>query len=227
MKNILVIAPHADDEILGCGATMAKHVANGDNVYVAILTNASVGAPELFSPESISEIRKEALQAHGLLGVKETFFMEFPAPALNAFPEYKISVEVSALIKRIDANVLYLPHPSDIHQDHAAVYRACLVAARPTKIFNHNIERILCYETLSETEWAPYQLTDYFRPNYFVDVDGFIEQKLKAMECFASQLRPFPSSRSIETLIALSKLRGSTVGTKHAEAFTVERILAS
>ena len=101
MKNILVIAPHADDEVLGCGATMAKLANQGNNVYVLIATNASIGAPELFGPEIIRQVRSEALEAHKLLGIKETAFLELPAPALDQYPRYKIANEIASVIRRL------------------------------------------------------------------------------------------------------------------------------
>ena len=223
MKNkILVVAPHADDEIIGCGATIAKAINNGDEVYIVIATNAHVGAPELFDEQAISKVREEALQAHTYLGVSKTFFLDFPAPALNAFPEYKISVALSQIINEIQPNILYVPHPGDLHQDHKATYRASLVAARPQG--NYSIEEIYCYETLSETEWAPYQ-EKAFIPNMFNDVTDFFEQKIEAMKFFKSQIKEFPHTRSIETFEALAKFRGATVGVKRAESFIVERII--
>ena len=132
MKNkIIVVAPHADDEIIGCGGTIAKAVSQGDEVYIIIATNANVGAPELFNEEAIAKVRGEAIKAHEYLGVTKTFFLDFPAPALNAFPEYKVSVALSKIFNEVQPNILYLPHPGDLHQDHKAVYRASLVAARP------------------------------------------------------------------------------------------------
>jgi LmbE family N-acetylglucosaminyl deacetylase len=223
MQNkILVVAPHADDEIIGCGGTIAKAISQGDEVYIVIVTNANVGAPELFNEEAIQNVRAEALEAHKYLGVKETFFLDFPAPALNAFPEYKISVELSKIINKVKPNILYLPHPGDLHQDHKATYRASLVAARPQG--NYCVEEIYCYETLSETEWAPYQ-EKAFIPNVFNDVTDFFEYKLKAMQFFKSQLKEFPHTRSTETFEALAKFRGATVGVKRAESFIVERII--
>jgi LmbE family N-acetylglucosaminyl deacetylase len=223
MKNrILVIAPHADDEIIGCGGTIAKAVNEGDEVYIIVVTNANVGAPELFDKEAISNVRGEALDAHSYLGVKETIFLDFPAPALNAFPEYKISIELSEIINKIKPNILYLPHPGDLHQDHKAIYRASLVSARPQ--YGYSILEIYCYETLSETEWAPYQ-EKAFVPNYFNDVSDFFEQKLKAMQFYKSQIKNFPHTRSLETFEALAKYRGATVGVKRAESFIVERIV--
>ncbi len=224
MNKVIVIAPHADDEIIGCGATIAKHIQQGDEVVVIIATNASLGAPELFSDNDIKHIRDEAIQAHKLLGVKETVFLDFPAPALNAFPEYKISIEIAKVFQKFCPTHLYLPHPGDIHQDHKAIYRAALVAARPQG--KHKIAYIYCYETLSETEWTPMQEKP-FVPNHFVDVTDVFHQKAAAMNCFQSQVKGFPHSRSLEAFEALAKYRGATVGVERAEAFIVERQIIS
>jgi LmbE family N-acetylglucosaminyl deacetylase len=223
MKHkIMVVAPHADDEIIGCGGTIAKAISEGHEVYIIIATNANVGAPELFDEAAIKKVREEALQAHAYLGVKETFFLDFPAPALNAFPEYKVSVALSKIFNQVQPNILYLPHPGDLHQDHKAVYRASLVAARPQG--NYSVEEIYCYETLSETEWAPYQ-EQAFIPNVFEDISNFFEQKVAAMKFFKSQIKEFPHTRSTETFEALAKYRGATVGVHRAESFMVERII--
>jgi LmbE family N-acetylglucosaminyl deacetylase len=220
MNKVIVVAPHADDEIIGCGATIAKHIKNGDEVYIIIATNASKGAPELYNEELIERTRNEALNAHNFIGITKTYFLEFPAPALNAFPEYKISIEISNFFNKIQPKILYLPHPGDIHQDHKAIYRASLVAARPQG--SYIIEKIYCYETLSETEWTPIQERP-FVPNHFVDVTDTFEFKCKAMSYFKSQIKEFPHSRSLETFEALAKYRGATVGVERAEAFIVER----
>ena len=220
MNKVIIVAPHADDEIIGCGATIAKHIKDGDEVVIIIATNANIGAPELFTNEQIIQIRNEAKEAHNLLGVKKTIFLEFPAPSLNAFPEYKISVELSKIFQDFCPTHLYLPHPGDIHQDHKAIYRASLVAARPQG--NNVISFIYCYETLSETEWTPMHEKP-FVPNHFVDVTSVFNSKIDAMKCFASQLKAFPHSRSIETFEALAKYRGATIGVERAEAFIVER----
>jgi LmbE family N-acetylglucosaminyl deacetylase len=167
-------------------------------------------------------VRAEALAAHKYLGVKETFLLDFPAPALNAFPEYKVSIVLSKIINQIRPSILYIPHPGDLHQDHKAIYRASLVAARPQN--DYSIKEIYCYETLSETEWAPYQ-EKAFIPNVFNDVSNFFDQKLEAMRFFKSQIKEFPHTRSTETFEALAKFRGATVGVNRAESFIVERII--
>lgn len=222
MSKILVIAPHADDEVLGCGATMAKACAKGDEVFVLICTNASVGAPELFSAELIKHIRNEAVSAHRLIGVKETFFLDFPAPALDQYSRYKMSNEISAIIKKIGADTVYIPHRGDCHKDHAIVHDCAMVACRP--LANCSVKHVYAYETLSETEWGEPIAADFFVPvKYNTFTNEEFQRKLDAMSCFKSQLYPFPASRSLESIEALAKYRGCTVSAERAEAFEVLR----
>ena len=115
MNNILIIAPHADDELLGCGATIAKKIDNGDNVYVLVMTNAHIGAPELFSEDNIYTVRAEAKKAHAFLGIKETVFLDFPAPKLDQQPSYQMSIEISKVIQKFQIDIVYVPHLSLIH----------------------------------------------------------------------------------------------------------------
>lgn len=222
MNKVLVIAPHADDEVLGCGATISKLAQNGTEVYVLICTNASVGAPELFSSDYIKKLRSEALEAHRALGVKETYFLEFPAPVLDQSPRYKMSNEIVAIIKRIGADTVYLPHRGDCHKDHTIIHECSMVACRP--LLNCTVKRVYAYETLSETEWGEPIAADSFVPvkyNTFT-VDEF-QKKLDAMSFFKSQLYSFPASRSLEAIEALAKYRGCTVSAERAEAFEVLR----
>ncbi len=222
MSKILVIAPHADDEVLGCGATMAKACTNGDEVFVLICTNASVGAPELFSAELIKQIRSEAVTAHRLIGVKETFFLEFPAPALDQFSRYKMSNEISAIIKKIGADTVYIPHRGDCHKDHTIIHECAMVACRP--LVNCSVKHVYAYEALSETEWGEPIAADFFVPvKYNTFTNEEFQKKLDAMGCFKSQLYPFPASRSLEAIEALAKYRGCTVSAERAEAFEVLR----
>ncbi|AOY44999.1 hypothetical protein AOT82_2620 [Psychrobacter sp. AntiMn-1] len=222
MKNILVVAPHADDEVLGCGGTIAKHVRQGDNVYVAIMTNAAVGAPELFSTERIESVRAEALESHKILEVKETIFYDFPAPQLEQYPQYKIANALNLLIKEKNINTMYIPHKGDLHLDHGAIYNACLVAARPLP--GQSVRHIYAYETLSETEWGHPTVEAVFIPRYFnVLTCSDFTSKIKAMECFSSQLKEFPSTRSIKAIEHLVALRGAYVGADMAESFDIIR----
>ena len=129
MANVLVLAPHADDEILGCGGTMAQHISQGDDVYVSVLTNASVGAPELYDSDYVDTVRRECQKAHHMMRVTQTFFSDLPAPQLEQYPQYKIAKVIETLIRDVHPSVLYVPHRGDLHLDHGAVYNAALVAA--------------------------------------------------------------------------------------------------
>jgi len=221
MKNILIIAPHNDDEILGCGGVMAKYINQGKNVYVAIVTNGHLGAPELFSKEGTEKVRREAMQAHEFLGVKETIFLDFPAVNLDALPAYKLSIAISNCIKKFQIDTLFIPHRGDIHKDHRITYEASLVAARP--IDNCTVKRVYAYETLSETEWAAPFGDDVFIPTVFIDIKDFIDLKLQAFLFFETQIKQFPHPRSPEIIRVLSNYRGATVGFENAEAFMLIR----
>jgi LmbE family N-acetylglucosaminyl deacetylase len=217
-NNILILAPHPDDEVLGCGATIKKLSEEGNQLFVLVVTR---GSSKFYSDEKILNVRNEAHLAHKLLGVKQTFFLDFPAPELDTIPLADISKEISKVISDNKINVLYLPHRGDIHNDHRVVFNAGLVAARP--VGEYFVKEVYAYETLSETEWAAPFADDAFIPTCFVSVENTLNSKMEAMKCFKSQLKAFPNPRSLETIEALAKFRGSTVGFKAAEAFMVIR----
>ena len=220
LMNALVLAPHPDDEVLGCGGTIARHAASDDSVTVLIATR---GTPELFSDESVARVRSEAREAHKRLGA-ETRFLDFPAPALDTVPRYKLAGAIADVIRDLQPEVLYLPHHGDIHNDHLQLYHAGLVAARP--IEGCPVRRILTYETLSETEWAPPQSDLVFYPTVFVDISEYLPKKLDAMACFSSQVKPPPAARSLQNIKALAQYRGATVFVEAAEAFMLIREIA-
>ncbi len=219
--NILVVAPHPDDEVLGCGGILAKYAKKGDLTYVAVMTNAHLGAPEQFTPDGVINVRNEALKAHQVLGIKETFFFDFPAPRLETTPGYEIAIALNKLINKLSIDILYLPHRGDMHKDHAIIFYAALVAARP--INNCPVKDIYTYETLSETEWAAPFGSDVFIPNVYEDITGTFDVKVQAMECFASQIKAYPHPRSAKGLESLAVFRGCTVGVPLAESFALIR----
>lgn len=220
-RSILIVAPHADDEILGCGGIMAKNKKENIEVYVAIVTNGYLGAPELFKIEGTERVRSEALKAHQYLGIKKTYFLDFPAPRLDTIPSYKLSMRLEGIIRENEITDLYIPHRGDIHKDHRITFEAALVSARP--INNNPVKRIYTYETLSETEWAAPFGDDAFIPTVFEDISNHIEEKKEAFKYFTTQIKEFPHPRSLESIENLSKLRGATVGFINAEAFMLIR----
>ena len=218
MTRVFVLAPHPDDEVLGVGGTIARHTRDGDEVCGGILTR---GNPAIFSNDFIQQGRAEAGDAHRLLGVKKTLFCdEIPAPGTDTVPLHKIAGIISKWLVSWQAETLYVPHWGDIHTDHRLAYQAALVAARPGY---NSVNRILSYETLSETEWSSYSPEQAFLPTVYVDISDFLDLKKEAMSCFRSQLKDFPHPRSLDGIDALARIRGSTVMVGAAEAFVLVR----
>jgi LmbE family N-acetylglucosaminyl deacetylase len=214
----LVVAPHPDDEILGCGGTIARLTDAGAETFVAVVTE---GKPPAYPVEFVGRVQQEAREAHALLGVKETFWLGMPAAALTETAHSALNSTLYQIVARLRPKTLIIPFLGDIHVDHQLIFTSSLVAARPHH--ENYPELILAYETLSETNWnAPY-LTPAFTPNVFIEISDQLERKLDAMRCFGSQVRAAPHERSIETLRALATLRGATVLKQAAEAFVLVR----
>lgn len=220
--NVLVIAPHADDEVLGCGGVIARHSRFGDNVTVLIVTK---GTPRIWTQEQVIAMRDEARHAHDLLGVTETIFFDYIAPELERVLLSELSTLIYQVLKNKQIELLYLPHRGDIHNDHRVVFNTALVAARP--VGDYTVKKILAYETLSETEWAPPFGDDSFIPTEFVNIEHLLELKKQAMACYRSQVKTFPNPRSLGSIEHLARIRGGTVGLNAAESFMVVRNIIS
>jgi LmbE family N-acetylglucosaminyl deacetylase len=218
IRCALVLAPHPDDEILGCGGTIARIVAEGGDVQVAIVTR---GQEPRFDKTQVDQVADEAKQAHRLLGISRTHFLGLPAAELDRMAQADLNDAIGGIVAEARPDTLFIPFGGDLHFEHRLVFDAALVAARPRG--SDYPRRIYAYETLSETNWSAPGLSPAFRPNVFIDIDDYLEAKLSAFRCFVSQCRPFPDERSIETLRALAALRGSTVTRRAAEAFMLVR----
>lgn len=222
--KILVFAPHADDEILGCGGTIARYVAEGAEVHVCIVTNLY---PPLGDDSEAKEngwpinLYPEAMGAKKTLGIKEYHFLLFPAVILETVPRYEFNGKIQELITRIEPDVVFIPHFGDMQKDHTLTSEAVMVAVRPK--VKHIVQSVYAYETLSETEWNIPHTRNVFIPNVYIDISKFVEKKLNAMSCYKSQLGKFPDPRSLEAVEALAKYRGSTSCHGYAEAFMLIR----
>lgn len=221
MKKILIFAPHPDDEILGVGGTMAKAIAQGDEVYVCVVTTAQ---PPIFTNiERINRNVADAKACHEFLGVKETIFLNLPAANLESVERFKLNGLILDVVKRIAPDVVYIPHIGDMQQDHAIVVEACMVALRP-KYFPQ-VKRIYAYETMSETGWNLPTEGNAFIPNVYSDISDTLETKKKALGFFSLQVSEFPDSRSEKAIEALARYRGATMHWQAAEAFQCIRII--
>ena len=213
--NILVFAPHNDDEVLGVGGTIHKHVKTGDDVYVC----------EVTSGEKYKLLQTEAAKAHAVLGVKESVFLNLPASKLADSEKTRLNLEIDKVVRRIKPEIVYMPFIGDMHLDHRYVTEAVLVAVRP--INSCPVKKVYMYETLSETGWnIPYGDRN-FTPNMWVDITEEIDIKIEAMNCYESQIKEYPNPRSIDAIKALAMYRGSTVSVPYAESFMVVREILS
>ena len=220
-KKVLILSPHADDEILGCGGFISKYSKQNYQINVLVLTNANIGAPEIFSKRDIKIVRNEAKIANKLIGTKKLFFENLPAINLYNYPFNKITNVIDSYLLKINPEIVLIPSSNDIHFDHKIIFKAAKVSLRPNK--KTNLRKILSYEVLSETEWNENEKS--FNPNYFVSLNKLdIEKKVKSFLKYKSQVKKFPHPRSKEAIINLSKVRGSQAFMEYAEAFKVEKI---
>jgi LmbE family N-acetylglucosaminyl deacetylase len=217
--KVLVVAPHPDDEVLGIGGTIARLSGEGNEVTAAIVTK---GWEPLFSDSFVEKGRAEARKANEILGVKSLRFMDLPVTKLNQIPINELNKKFDRLIEEEKPGMVFLPFYGDRHEDHRQVFNACMVALRPGAQRKY-LQRILCYETISETHWSAPYIEPSFEPQLWVDISKHLSTKLQAVQKYQSQLQPEPNARSLEAITALAKWRGSTAGMFSAECFVVIR----
>lgn len=212
--RVLVFAPHNDDEILGAGGTVAKLCRQGHEVYICVMT--------VTDDKALAEkIKAEAERARKLLGVKESIYLDLPVVRLKTIEPAEINGRILDTVKKIQPEVVFIPHKGDMHTDHYETALCSMVALRP--VSEKSIKKIYAYETLSETEWNIPSVDNAFIPNVWVDISDTIELKLDAMACFESQVKDFPHPRSLKAIRSLSEYRGSTVCVNNAESFMLIR----
>ncbi len=218
--KILIIAPHPDDEVLGCGGTIKKYSKNGDEVFLCVATKAYT--PE-WSEDFIKHREEEIESAANFLGIKKVIKLDFPTVRLDTIPQKQLNDSISKVVEEVNPEIVFIPFPGDINKDHNLISTASTVALRPKP--NFSVKKVYSYEVLSETEWAkPAQkIEDVFQPNYYEDISDYLEDKLKAMQCYKSELKEYPHPRSLEGIKILSQKRGMEVGFKNAEAFMLIR----
>ena len=215
MKKILVIAVHPDDETLGCGGTILKHIELGDEVNWLILTKAN---QKITSIQDIVKIQnlyiKEVAVAYNFKSWKQ---LDFLTIQLDQYPLGDLIKEISGVINEIKPSHIYFHHHADVHSDHRVSFEAIYSC---TKNFRYPfIERMMLFETLSETEFAPAIRNNAFVPNVFVDISLHMEKKLNIMKLFTTEQMEEPLPRSLSTIKALGRFRGSRIGVEYAEAF--------
>jgi LmbE family N-acetylglucosaminyl deacetylase len=223
--RILVVAPHADDETLGCGGTIARRAAEGHEVHVAIVTGHGDEPHPLWPASLWDRIRGEARRAMDVLGVAKLHFEEVPAALVADQPVWRLNKTIGALVAAIEPDILYVPFPFDLHKDHREIFHALSVAWRPSNPIGRRIRAVYCYEVQSETHWSAPYLEAAFAPNTWVDITAHLDTKLRALACYESQIRPAPDARSVEAVRALAVWRGAQQSLGAAEAFVAVKLV--
>ena len=223
--NILIVAAHPDDEVLGCGGTMARY-AEDHEVHVLILgegLTSRLDDRERAEVEPLEQLRADATKASQLLGVSSIEFGGLPDNQFDQVPLLQIIKMLESKIRTVQPGAIYTHHSGDLNVDHGLTCRAVLTATRPG--IGHPVQDVFSCEIRSSTEWAFQQVTPIFRPNVFVDISATIGTKIEAMECYVTESRPSPHPRSPESLRATAKYWGSVIGREYAEAFALIRSL--
>ena len=225
MKKIFVIAAHPDDEVLGCGGTLLKHISQGDKVYILYVSEGVSGRypdkQDIKSQTEISE-REEMAKKVSLIGKFEIVdFLRLKNLELNTYPHnYLTNIIVKYFIK-YKPDIVYTHYEYDLNIDHYNTFFSTFVASRPNKDFS--IKKLLSFEIPSSTDWGVTNNGKIFCPNYFVDISNFTKEKEVLLNQYKFELKDHPHSRSIKNIDALSIIRGGIVGIKNAEAFVVNK----
>lgn len=214
----LVVAPHADDEILGCGGTLLRRQAEGGELAWLIVTDMSEQAG--FSARAVARREAEITRVTEAIGFSRVFNLQLPPAGLDHVPMKDIVARFSTAFQEFMPEEVLLPHRNDVHTDHRIAFDA---AAACSKWFRFpSVSRVLAYETLSETEFG-LAANGAFLPNFFVDVSDYLERKLEIMGIYESEMGEFPFPRSVEAMRALAVLRGAASGFRAAEGFQLLR----
>jgi LmbE family N-acetylglucosaminyl deacetylase len=223
-SSILVVAAHPDDEILGCGGTMARLAREGHEVRIAILAegmSSRYAHREDADPRQLQHLHARAQQAANKVGAKEVVLCKLPDNRLDTVPLLDVVKLVEELVARFRPEVVYTHHPGDLNVDHGVVHRAVLTATRP--VAGQCVSEIYTFEVPSSTEWAFQRLEPLFRPSVFVDIAETLETKIEALACYDTETRKFPHPRSAEALRAIAMRWGSVAGLPAVEAFELIR----
>lgn len=222
--KVLVIAAHADDEVLGCGGTIAKYKNQDATVNVALLADgvSSRFTNDVSSQDELKKRKAAAVNANKILGVDHVIFGSFPDNRMDTIPLLDVVRYVEDLVDEFRPDVIFTHHANCLNVDHRIVSQAVSTACRPQG--DYSVKSILFFEIPSSTEWQINSL-GAFSPNLFEDISSYMDTKIAALEAYSMEIRDWPHPRSIDGVTHLAKWRGATVGVNTAEAFIVGRIV--
>lgn len=222
-RRVLVVAAHPDDEVLGCGATIAKWKTQGAAVHVLLLADGE-GARADNNQRKLHNRHEAAVNANKIIGTDSLELLNLPDNRLDSLDLLEVVKLIEDRVKEIQPDTVLTHHSGDVNVDHRIAHDAVLAACRPQP--GCSVKQLLFFEVLSSTEWRPFGSGEPFMPNFFVDVADVIEQKIAALMAYESELRDFPHPRSVDGVQILARWRGAMVGAMAAEAFVLGRMIA-
>ena len=215
MNKIIVIAPHPDDETLGCGGTLLRHKQAGDEIHWLIMTNVSTAAG--YSDKNVARRETEIEIVAKEYQFDSVTKLDFRPAYLDIIPLGELIEKISQVFMRIKPELIYMPFEGDIHSDHKVT---CQAVASCCKTFRYKfIRKIMAYETLSETDFSINTGIYRFSPNVFVSINDQLKKKIDIMNIYASEIGEFPFPRSEQAIAALAALRGTNANCMAAEGF--------
>jgi N-acetylglucosamine malate deacetylase 1 len=212
--RVLIVAAHPDDEVLGCGGTIARHAAAGDQVSILIMATGATARGG--DAREIDSLKEAARKAAAVLGARAPEFADFPDNRMDQVALLDVIQRVERTVRSVAPTLVYTHHRGDLNVDHRIAHEAVCTACRPLP--GSSVHRLLAFETVSSTEWG-----HMFTPTCYVETTPYLERKLEALEAYAGEMRAFPHARSLEAIRALATLRGAQAGVFAAEAFEVVR----
>jgi LmbE family N-acetylglucosaminyl deacetylase len=221
----LVLAAHPDDEVLGCGASMAKWCKNGHDVNVIILAEGATSRDEKrdrkSSNKELSLLEQSAQKAGKILGVLSVELLDYPDNRMDSVDLLDVVKTIEKHVAKLTPDVIITHHSGDLNVDHQIIHQAVMAACRPQP--GHSVKRILVFEVPSATEWQSPTVGNSFVPNWFEDISKTLDLKIKALKVYESEMRKWPHARSLKAVEHLARWRGATIGTEAAEAFMLIR----
>ncbi len=216
-QKVLVVAPHPDDETLGCGGTLLKLRDEGNQLYWLVMTSISKGRD--YSQRQVQARQKEIKTINKIFRFNKVFQLKYPTTKLDVVPMGKLVQKVAKVINEVKPDTIFVPNRSDVHSDHRITFEATLSC---TKHFRFPyLNRVFMYETISETEFAPSFSDQYFVPNVYFNISHFIDDKIKAFRIYKSEIGSHPFPRSEENIRSLATFRGATINVPFAESFMI------
>lgn len=225
-SRMLIIAAHPDDEVLGCGGTIARLAKEGHKVHIAILGEGATSRykkREKADQTAVETLRAQAQQVATVLGAQDVLLHGLPDNRFDTIPLLDIVKIIEELVEKIKPQAIYTHHGGDLNIDHAIVHRAVLTAVRP--VAGCPVKEVYAFEVPSSTEWNIPSPSTCFAPSCFIDITGTLKHKIAALKEYKTEIRPFPHPRSLQGVKIIAQRWGMQCGVAAAEAFEIMRLI--